>query len=220
MTDIAMARALLALWNDVTPAREDEYNDWHAYEHVPERLTMPGFVWAQRWRAVEPEGPGPRYLTLYGLTSLDALETPEYKHLLANPTPWSQRMRPHLLHLSRWTCTLHAGARAASGAQMDAVCTPARPGATRSAYLLAERQRNTTPLPWLAGTQAQDVPGDWLVCADTLGERPGALYRRRFERLPVGRDSSVGISRWPAVVQEAIATASKDLPPPPGRTVV
>ena len=104
-----VAAALLALWNDVTPAHEDEYNDWHACEHVPERLTMPGFVWAQRWRAVEAEGPGPRYLTLYGLAGLDALESPEYKRLLAGPTPWSQRMRPHLLHLSRWACELRAG---------------------------------------------------------------------------------------------------------------
>lgn len=195
----SVAHALLALWNDVTPAREDEYNDWHAHEHVPERLTMPGFVWAQRWRAAEEHGPGPRYLTLYGLASLDALQSPAYQHLLAGPTPWSQRMRPHLQHLSRWACVVEAGGGAAAGDSMQAVCLHDRPVPVMEVPALrVQRQRDAAPLPWLAGAQAQDVPGDWLVCADTLGPLPGEVYRRAFVRLPVGRDDSVGPSRWPA----------------------
>ena len=192
-----VAAALLALWNDVTPAHEDEYNDWHACEHVPERLTMPGFVWAQRWRAVEAEGPGPRYLTLYGRAGLDALESPEYKRLLAGPTPWSQRMRPHLLHLSRWACELRAGRDAATGGRMQAACLQAAP--TLEAHLLARRRRDASPLPWLAGTQAQDIPGEWLVCGDSLPPLPHALYQRDFLRLPLGRENEPGPSRWPAV---------------------
>ncbi len=196
----SVATALLALWNDVTPAREDEYNDWHAHEHVPERLTMPGFVWAQRWRAADDVGPGPRYLTLYGLTGLDALETDEYQRLLAGPTPWSQRMRPHLLHLSRWACTLDAMEDVSEDDRMQAVCLQDRPALPEAFHgLRAQRQRDAAPLPWLAGTQAQDILGDWLVCAGTVAALPDEAYRRDFVRLPVGRDDRVGPSRWPAV---------------------
>lgn len=194
-----VAAALLALWNDVTPAREDEYNDWHAYEHVPERLTMPGFVWAQRWRAVEAEGPGPRYLTLYGLAGLDALESPEYQRLLVGPTPWSQRMRPHLQNLSRWACMVDARVDAAAGAHMQAVCLLNRPAVKDvNAQLAAQRQRSAAPLPWLADGQLQDIAGDWLLCAHAIPQLPGEVYRRDFLRLPVGRDKRVGRSLWPA----------------------
>ena len=193
------ANASRALWNDVTPAHEEEYNDWHAYEHVPERLTMPGFVWARRWRAAGDVGPGPRYLTLYGLASPGALDTPQYQRLLAGPTPWSQRMRPHLLHLSRWACMVEAGSDAAAGSSMQAVCLQAAPALMGEAHLRARRRHDAAPLPWLAGTQAQDIPGDWLVCGDTITPLPDELYRRDFLRLPVGRDNDLGASRWPAV---------------------
>ncbi len=158
---------------------------------------MPGFVWAQRWRAADDNGPGPRYLTLYGLAALEALQSPAYQRLLAGPTPWSQRMRPHLLRLSRWACVLEVGGNAVAGAAMQAVCLQDQPATTMQVQLLAQRQRDAVPLPWLAGKQALDVPGDWLVCADDVGPLPEEVYRRSFTRLPVGRDDSVGASRWP-----------------------
>ena len=33
----------LALWNDFDPEREAEYECWHTFEHVPERVGIPGF---------------------------------------------------------------------------------------------------------------------------------------------------------------------------------
>ena len=46
-------RAFLALWNDFDPGRDEEYNRWHTYEHVPERLSIrlsstPGRVGCRR----------------------------------------------------------------------------------------------------------------------------------------------------------------------------
>jgi hypothetical protein len=43
----------LALWNDFDPAREAEYECWHTFEHVPERVGIPGFLSGRRYRAAE-----------------------------------------------------------------------------------------------------------------------------------------------------------------------
>ena len=107
MSDAEGAGAILALWNDVTPELDAQYNDWHANEHVPERLTVPGMLWGRRYAALEGTG-GPHYLTLYGLREVTVLESDAYRRLLANPTPMSARMRPHLQNLSRWVCVIRA----------------------------------------------------------------------------------------------------------------
>jgi hypothetical protein len=101
--------ALLALWNDVDPTREAEYEDWHAREHVPERLTVPGMCWALRW--VRCEGPqagpdAPRYLPLYAMRDAAVVDSDAYHRLLAHPTLASRAMRPALRRVARWICTL------------------------------------------------------------------------------------------------------------------
>jgi len=102
----ARCTAFLALWNDVDPARDAEYEAWHTFEHVPERVASPGFVAGRRYRAAERATQ--RYFTLYALDSLDALRTPRYVDLVERPTPWSQRMRPALRDLRRCACDLLA----------------------------------------------------------------------------------------------------------------
>ena len=41
--------AFLAIANTVEPAMQAEYEAWHTFEHVPERLTMPGFLGGKRF---------------------------------------------------------------------------------------------------------------------------------------------------------------------------
>ena len=70
---------LLLVATDIDPVNEVDLNRWYDEEHIAERLTCPGFVRARRYKAVEG---GPKYLALYDLTSLDALNTDMYKHLV------------------------------------------------------------------------------------------------------------------------------------------
>jgi hypothetical protein len=44
-----MAPAILALWNDYPSGLAEEYEAWHTFEHVPERLTVPGMRAARRY---------------------------------------------------------------------------------------------------------------------------------------------------------------------------
>ncbi|PZN97695.1 MAG: hypothetical protein DCF30_16100 [Hyphomicrobiales bacterium] len=85
-------KAFLVIANTVAPTALAEYEAWHSFEHVPERLTMPGFLGGRRF--VSGHGSESRFLTLYDIDAPDALDTPQYQHLLANPTPASLRMRP------------------------------------------------------------------------------------------------------------------------------
>ncbi len=187
---MAEATALLALWNGVDPAHEAEYNRWHAQEHVPERLTVPGMQWARRYVALWPQT-GPRYLTLYGLRDARVLEEDAYQRLLREPTPWSARMRPRLCDLSRWVCALVAPQAAPQGAWLQVhlfdAAQAARHRADSPADLLAERMPDAAPLPWLRGGQALAVQGRWLV-ARGMPRQPVSLAAQSlvYAALPVG----------------------------------
>ena len=94
--------AFLCLWNDFDESREEEYERWHSFEHVPERVAAPGFLSGRRY-AGQP-GRENRYVTLYDIASLSALDTPEYAALQAEPTPWSERMRTGFRNFLRIPC--------------------------------------------------------------------------------------------------------------------
>ncbi|MFN7024179.1 MAG: hypothetical protein ACK4QP_06600 [Pseudorhizobium sp.] len=95
-----MTTAFLALWNDYPAAFADEYEAWHTFEHVPERLTSPGIHAARRYGS-KGDGEVCRYFTLYELDHLDALQHPHYLDLVRNPTPWSKKMRGHFSNVLR-----------------------------------------------------------------------------------------------------------------------
>ncbi len=98
------AQAFLALWNGIARAEvQPEYERWHSFEHVPERVGLPGFVQATRYRAVAQPL---RYFTCYSLRTLAALDTPAYRDVFTHPTPWSARMRQVLCDFYRLPCVL------------------------------------------------------------------------------------------------------------------
>jgi hypothetical protein len=73
-------------------------------EHIPQRLALPGFLAARRFRLAEvpwagnrhlPTASGRTYVTIYELEDLDALSTPEYVATYDELTEWSKRVSPH-----------------------------------------------------------------------------------------------------------------------------
>ena len=67
------SHALLFAMMGMAPDEEAEFNDWSDHDHVPKRLACPGFISCRRFTAVVGE---PKYLTIYEMTSPDALENP------------------------------------------------------------------------------------------------------------------------------------------------
>lgn len=86
-------KGLLLVMMEIDPQHEAEFNRWYDEQHVPERLAIPGFLSARRYRAVEGS---PKYLALYDLESPAVLQTEAYKHWIgAGETEWTRRMAKH-----------------------------------------------------------------------------------------------------------------------------
>lgn len=92
-------QALLAIWHDVEPDFVDEYLRWHSFEHIPERLALPGFRRARRFEHVS--GPGQRFLCLIEVDRLADFESPEYLSRLNAPTDWTRRLMPRYGRVNR-----------------------------------------------------------------------------------------------------------------------
>ena len=79
----------LSIWTDVDPAHEADFNRWYDREHLQERLAIPGFRRARRFRAL---GSSPRpYLALYDTENLQVFRSPAYQQALERQTGWSLR---------------------------------------------------------------------------------------------------------------------------------
>jgi hypothetical protein len=88
---------------DVLPDTIAEHDDWHTHEHLPERLSIPGFLRGSRWVATHG---GPRYLVLYEVAELATLTSPAYLERLNNPSAWTSKMMPHYRAMSRGLCVV------------------------------------------------------------------------------------------------------------------
>jgi hypothetical protein len=88
---------------DVDPAAVAEHDRWHTHEHLPERLSIPGFHRGTRWIATDG---GPRYMILYEVDKLETLVSEPYLTKLNNPTPWTSRMMPHYRGMTRGLCAV------------------------------------------------------------------------------------------------------------------
>lgn len=96
-----LGTAALAMWWDVTAGMRDEFEDWHSHEHFVERLGIPGFYRASRWRSSENET---GIFVMYELRDHDVLGSPAYVQRLNAPTPWSTKMMPHHHGMVRSQC--------------------------------------------------------------------------------------------------------------------
>ncbi|WP_425258644.1 hypothetical protein ACPOLB_24380 [Rubrivivax sp. RP6-9] len=94
-------QAALAMWWDIAPEVRADFEHWHAHEHFPERLAIPGFLRASRWRSADG---GDGCFVLYELADHAVLRSPAYLARLNAPTSWSARLMPHHRHMVRSQC--------------------------------------------------------------------------------------------------------------------
>ena len=85
------AHGLLAVWTDIAPEAEREFNEWYNTEHIPQLLGVPGFLSGRRYQAIEGE---PKYLALYELAIPEVLKTDAFRQVRESPTEWSKKMIP------------------------------------------------------------------------------------------------------------------------------
>lgn len=79
--------AQLFVWSDIDPDHEPDFNLWYDREHMEERVRLPGFNGARRYRAVSTSAR--RYLALYRADDLDCFKTDAYRKAFTQQTNWS-----------------------------------------------------------------------------------------------------------------------------------
>lgn len=94
--------AILAIWCDIDPSQEAGVNAWHIHEHLPERVSIPGFLRARRYETIGAPSPrSGKFFTLYETQSIHTVASPSYLERLNNPTPLTQRNVPLLEKMRR-----------------------------------------------------------------------------------------------------------------------
>lgn len=87
MTRLSLPHGQLCVWTDIDPAHEADFNAWYDREHMQERVAIPGFTHARRFRATDG---GPRkYLALYVTDTLDVFRSDAYRRAFTRQTTWS-----------------------------------------------------------------------------------------------------------------------------------
>jgi hypothetical protein len=149
---------------------EEEFNAWYDGEHIPERLSIPGFRSARRWIAHGRPGEG-KYLATYELDSPAVLTSPEYLAFFERPSAWTQRCLSKAVVFKRWACEQvdpgqadpHAAAKAIALVCRDAPTHPlALPGALLARHFAASSgEPRHIALFELGARNACDVPAQW-----------------------------------------------------------
>jgi hypothetical protein len=102
MPQTSPTTALLCIWHDVEADYDQEYLRWHSFEHLPERLALPGFVSAQRYELID--GPGQQFCCFLDVESLAAFHSAAYQARLDDPTEWTRRLMPRYTRVQRALC--------------------------------------------------------------------------------------------------------------------
>jgi hypothetical protein len=192
-------KAAVAIWCDVAPEVREEFDDWHAHEHMPERLSIPGFLRGSRWVAADG---GSGYFMLYEAQDESTITTGPYLERLNNPTPWSRKMMPHHRNMVRGLCRAEASFGTALGQALLTVRFSANPEMARELAALPSRKglvsahllRNIAHPPAQTAEQklrGGDAAPDWIALvsgysaeavASVAGELKGVagLYRLAY----------------------------------------
>jgi hypothetical protein len=185
-----LGKAAVAIWCDVAAEIKAEFDDWHVHEHLPERLSIPGFRRGSRWVSLDGRN---AYCMLYEADTLETLTTGAYLERLNAPTPWSRRMMPHHRNMTRSLCRVHSShgaglggllltvrmspatgreaglARWLSGELLPAL--PARRGLVAAHFLQAEKPQG--PQTTEQKIRGGDAAADWVLLVN--GYEAGAL---------------------------------------------
>ncbi len=119
--------AVLAIWHDIDPAAQTEYMEWHTREHMPERLSIPGFAIGKR--LINHELDRHRYGTIYAGDELEVFRSQAYLDRLNNPTEWSLRVQPAFRNFLRVACIRLASRGVGDGGALATMRLRFAPGA-------------------------------------------------------------------------------------------
>ena len=82
---IHIGNTVLVVTMDVDEADESEFNEWYNEQHLPERMAIPGYVSARRFK-LEDGNNALKYLCIWEMVDGSPLQSEMYKDQNAHPT--------------------------------------------------------------------------------------------------------------------------------------
>ncbi len=139
------ARSLMAFWANIAIPNQPGYLRWHNAEHIPERLSVPGFLHARRYRSVRDPS---RFLMYYETAGPEVLTSEAYLAALNRPTDRTRQALPWFEQPLRNAYDLAAdwGARPARVAPIVVACL-IPPGSALPAATGADAPAAAVPAP-------------------------------------------------------------------------
>jgi hypothetical protein len=93
---------ILAIFNDCRAGREAEFEAWFQGEHLLERLSVPGFVFGRRHKAISGSC---SYFNFYLVESPEVLTSKSYLERLDSPTPMTRTIMSEVfINMNRTVC--------------------------------------------------------------------------------------------------------------------
>ena len=99
-----LGKGALLNWGGVLPKHDLDYNLWHSLEHMPERMSVKGFLRAFRCVGLRGTNDNDKYFMMYDVKSKDILSSKQYLNRLNNPTDWTSKILSKYVYPSRAIC--------------------------------------------------------------------------------------------------------------------
>ena len=99
-----LGKGALLNWGGVLPKHDLDYNLWHSLEHMPERMSVKGFLRAFRCVGIKGTNENDKYFMMYDVKSKDILSSKQYLNRLNNPTDWTSKILSKYVYPSRAIC--------------------------------------------------------------------------------------------------------------------
>ena len=100
--------AVLVNWGGIKKNKEIDYNQWHSLEHMPERISLPGFLRGYRAVGIDGTDLNHKYFMMYEAEKKEVFVSKEYLERLNNPTNWTKEILSHYISPSRTICSVIA----------------------------------------------------------------------------------------------------------------
>ena len=99
-----LGKGALLNWGGVLPKHDLDYNLWHSLEHMPERMSVKGFLRAFRCVGLKGTNDNDKYFMMYDVKNKDILSSKQYLNRLNNPTDWTSKILSKYVYPSRAIC--------------------------------------------------------------------------------------------------------------------
>lgn len=134
-----LGKGVLAIWNGIREGADAEFLEWHVKEHIPERVSVPGFLRGRRYAAISGQPP---YFNFYEVEEPGTLRSAAYLERLNNPTPWTRKVMTTFSDTSRTICQVEASTGVGVGSFVSIACfdAPASDGARAASFIAKLRE--------------------------------------------------------------------------------